>query len=42
MGALRGVVWMNPRDGSLFDISGAPGTKYDLLELLDLDADPAR
>lgn len=43
-GELRGVAWMNlARSGGggrvLHDISGAPGVKYDLLELHDFDAD---
>jgi hypothetical protein len=38
-GELRGVVWMDLRDRSLHDVSGAPGTKYDLVEMIDLDAD---
>ena len=38
-GELRGVAWMNVTDRTLHDISGAPGTKYDLMELYDFDAD---
>jgi hypothetical protein len=39
-GELRGVAWMNlAANRTLHDISGAPGTKYDLIELYDLDAD---
>ena len=38
-GELRGVAWMNLADRVVHDISGAPGTKYDLLELYDFDAD---
>ncbi len=38
-GELRGVAWMNLGDRTVHDISGAPGTKYDLIELYDFDAD---
>ena len=38
-GELRGVAWMNVADRTVHDISGAPGTKYDLMELYDFDAD---
>ena len=38
-GDLRGVVWMDMRTRTLHDVSGAPGTKYDLIEMMDLDAD---
>lgn len=40
-GELRGVAWMNLVRGGrvLNDISGAPGVKYDLMELHDFDAD---
>ncbi|MCC6585965.1 MAG: VCBS repeat-containing protein [Bryobacterales bacterium] len=34
-----GVVWLSLRDNALHDISGPDGVKYDLIELLDLDAD---
>ena len=34
-----GVVWLSLRDNTLHDISGPEGVKYDLIELLDLDAD---
>jgi FG-GAP-like repeat len=36
---LRGVAWMDLATRALHDISGAAGTKYDLLELYDFDAD---
>ncbi len=39
IGELRGVVWMDLASGAVHDISGAPGTKYDLMELHDFDAD---
>ena len=38
-GELRGVAWRNAKNGTVYDISGAPGTKYDLIELYDFDAD---
>ena len=38
-GELRGVAWMDLASRTVHDISGAPGTKYDLMELYDLDAD---
>ena len=38
-GDLRGLAWMNLADHAIHDISGAPGTKYDLIELYDFDAD---
>lgn len=37
-GDLRGVVWMD-RARKVHDISGPEGTKFDLIELLDLDGD---
>jgi hypothetical protein len=39
IGELRGVAWMNVANRTVHDISGAPGTKYDLIELYDFDAD---
>lgn len=39
-GELRGVAWMDVSRGRrLHDVSGAPGVKYDLMELHDFDAD---
>jgi hypothetical protein len=38
-GDLRGVMWLSYPDGKATDISGVPGTKYDLVQLIDLDAD---
>lgn len=38
-GDLRGVAWMNLRNQAIHDISGAPGVKYDAMELYDFDAD---
>jgi len=38
-GELRGVAWMKWPSRGVRDISGAPGTKYDLMELYDFDAD---
>jgi hypothetical protein len=44
-GSLSGVVWLSyrtavtDREWEVHDISGAPGTKYDLVRLIDLDGD---
>lgn len=42
-GDRSGVVWLSPMTGpdrpAAHDISGAPGTKFDLIELVDLDGD---
>lgn len=38
-GTRSGVVWYSPRNKTFHDISGPEGVKYDLMELLDLDAD---
>jgi hypothetical protein len=34
-----GVIWISARDGTLHDVSGPEGIKYDFLELIDLDGD---
>ena len=38
-GALSGVMWLEGPDWKPHDISGAPGTKYDLAVLIDMDGD---
>jgi hypothetical protein len=38
-GVKRGVMWLAAPDWKAHDISGEPGTKYDLVELRDLDGD---
>jgi hypothetical protein len=38
-GGRSGVVWLSLSDGAVHDVSGPEGVKYDLIELLDLDAD---
>jgi len=38
-GELRGAVWMDGATRQVHDISGAPGVKYDLIELHDFDGD---
>ncbi len=40
VGELRGLAWMDlSRNRTVHDISGEPGTKYDLIEMYDFDAD---
>ncbi len=38
-GTRSGVVWLSLKDRTFHDVSGPEGIKYDLMELLDLDAD---
>lgn len=39
VGDKRGVMWLSAPDWQPHDISGPPGTKYDLVQLIDMDGD---